>query len=203
MTEILKYSTFLLILLNPFLVIVYLIDIMRKLSFTRFRNVLIRAGIISTLVFILFALLGDVIFSDVIHANFASFQIFGGIVFLLIGLQFVFKGGTAIEGLRGESKYVAGAIAMPILIGPGTISYSVIIGEHLAKIDATLSIIIAITVSVSIMILLKRLHDYIQPKSEELIERYFDISGRITSLVIGTISIDMIMKGINAWMHHT
>jgi small neutral amino acid transporter SnatA (MarC family) len=52
MKEILKYSTFLLILLNPFWVIVYLIDIMRKLSFPRFRNVLIRAGIIGTLVFI-------------------------------------------------------------------------------------------------------------------------------------------------------
>lgn len=41
----------------------------------------------------------------------------GAVVLLAIGLQFVFRGPTAIELLRGESEHLAGAMAMPVLIG--------------------------------------------------------------------------------------
>ena len=97
MTEFVRSGALLLVLLNPFLVIVYLIDVMQKLDRRQFRNVLIRAGLIATAAFCSFAILGDAIFSDIVQANFASFQIFGGIVFLLIGIQFVFRGPTTIE----------------------------------------------------------------------------------------------------------
>ena len=78
----------LLMLLNPFLLILYLIDLVQDLDRQTFRMVLVRAGVISSSVFTLFALLGDALFNEVLQARFASFQIFGGIVFLLIGLQF-------------------------------------------------------------------------------------------------------------------
>ena len=68
--------------------------------------------------------------------EFVFFQIFGGIVFLLIGLQFVFRGPNAIEILRGEPDYLAGAFAMPVLIGPGTLSASVVVGNRLSPLAA-------------------------------------------------------------------
>ena len=133
------------------------------------------------------------------QAEFASFQIFGGVVFLLIGLQFVFRGPTAIEMLRGESENLAGAIAMPILVGPGTISASVIIGKRHAVIPACGVVLIAVLVSIVIMIGLKFLHDFVKPKHEPLIQRYIEIAGRITALFVGTISTEMIMRGVLDW----
>ncbi|HRX15573.1 MAG TPA: MarC family protein, partial [Spirochaetota bacterium] len=130
MAEFIKSILLLLVLLNPFLVVIYLIDIIQKLDSKRFRNVLIRAGFIAAAVFVCFSILGTAVFSSFFQVDFASFQIFGGIVFLLIGIQFVFKGPDAIEVLRGESEHIAGAVAMPVLIGPGTISASVVIGER-------------------------------------------------------------------------
>lgn len=200
MGEIIELALFLLVLLNPFLVIVYLLDALQTLSKKRFRQVLFRAGIVSFIVFCMFALLGDAIFSSIIQANFASFQIFGGIVFLIIGMQFMFKGGVAIEGLRGESKHLVGAVAMPILIGPGTLSYSVVIGKRLFPVEAILSIFIAVFVSVSVIVLLKWLHDFIHERNEEIVQRYFDIAGRIMSLLVGTISVEMIMLGLQEWI---
>ncbi len=197
---IVKSVGLLLVLLNPFLIIVYLIDIVKKKSERVFLKILIRAGIISFVVFSLFALLGDSIFADVFNASFASFQIFGGIVFLLTGIQFIFKGGASIETLRGESKHVAGAIAMPIFIGPGTISYSVLIGEQLDKFSSVLAVAITIALCVSIIFLLKVLHDKIQPKKEELIEQYIDIAGRIIAFLLGTVSIELIMTGAQFWL---
>lgn len=202
MKDIVRSVLMLLVLLNPFLLIVYLIDIVKKKSFRTFSAILARAGIISFIVFASFAILGDSIFDNVFNARFASFQIFGGVVFLITGLQFVFKGNASIESLRGESKHIAGAIAMPIFIGPGTISYSVIIGEKHDKLTAILAIIIAILLCITLIILLKKLHDKIHKKREELIEQYIDIAGRVIALLIGTISIELIMSGLSYWFNN-
>jgi small neutral amino acid transporter SnatA (MarC family) len=144
--------------------------------------------------------LGDVIFRDILKTNFASFQIFGGVIFLIIGVNFVFHGTSAIDALRGESSDVSGAIAMPILVGPGTISASVLIGQRLTIPQAVLAIVITVMFSVTVMIGLKSLHDYIQKKREVIVERYIEVAGRILALYIGTISIDMIMRGMQKWV---
>ncbi len=200
MNEFFRSTALLLVLLNPFLVIIYLIDVVQKLDARQFGRVLLRAGLITTAVLCCFAVLGDAVFSKVIHAEFASFQIFGGIVFLIIGLQFVFRGPNAIELLRGESEHVAGAIAMPILIGPGTISASVIIGERHNSAVACAAVISSILISLIIMRLLKTMHDYVKPRREALIQRYIEIMGRITALFVGTVSLEMIMQGLRDWI---
>jgi small neutral amino acid transporter SnatA (MarC family) len=199
MTDFISSSFLLLMLLNPFLVVVYLIDVMQKMESATFRSVLLRAGIISSVVFSFFAIFGDAVFSKIMQVEFASFQIFGGIVFLLIGLQFVFRGPQAIEILRGESEHLAGAIAMPVLIGPGTISVSVIIGKRLDPLMASISIFTAVAISIVIILLLKYLHDIVRTRNERLIQRYIEIAGRITALYVGTISVEMIMQGIRTW----
>ena len=199
MIDLIRSSALLLVLLNPFLLIIYLIDVVQKLDRAQFARVLVRAGLIATAVFWIFAILGDAVFSDVMQADFASFQIFGGVVFLLIGLQFVFRGPTAIELLRGESEHLAGAIAMPILIGPGTISASVIIGKRHDAVPACGAVLSAVVISILLMVGLKALHDFVRPKSEPLIHRYVEIAGRITALFVGTISVEMIMQGVRTW----
>lgn len=199
MPEFIQSFTFLLTLLNPFLIVVYLTEIMRKLNYDQFAVVLLRAGTISSLVFCLFSILGDAIFSQVIQAQFASFQIFGGIVFLIISLQFIFQGNAAISALRGDSGNVAGAIAMPVFIGPGTISASVLAGKNLKAPVAIAAILLAVSLSVGIILLLKRLHDHVQIRDSRLIEGYVNIAGRVTALYVGTIAIEMVMRGLQTW----
>jgi small neutral amino acid transporter SnatA (MarC family) len=200
MTDLIRSATLLFVLLNPFLLIVYLIDVVQKLERRKFVRVLTRAGLIATAVFCCFAVLGDAVFSEVMHAEFASFQIFGGLVFLLIGFQFVFRGPTAIEILRGESEHLAGAIAMPVLIGPGTISASVIVGKRHEPIPACAVVLAAIVLTIVIMVVLKELHDFVRPRREPLVQRYIEITGRITALFVGTVSVQMIMQGIQTWV---
>lgn len=200
MTEFFRSTTLLLTLLNPFLVIVYLSDVLEKLDLRQFTHVLIRAGLIATAVFWCFAIFGEAVFSNIVHAEFASFQIFGGIVFLLIGLEFVFRGPTAIEILRGESEYLAGAIAMPVLIGPGTISASVVVGKRLPVFQACSAVLVALFITILIMAILKAVHDFVRPRREPLIQRYIEIAGRITALFVGTISVQMIMQGLTTWV---
>ena len=199
MIDFIKSTTLLLVLLNPFLVIIYLMDMVEKLDSKQFRQVIIRAGLIACVVFSCFAVLGDMIFSGIVQAEFASFQIFGGVVFLIIGLQFVFQGPKAIEILRGQSEYLAGAVAMPVLIGPGTISASVVIGKRLEPLLACVAVFTAVVISLAIMLVLKMSHDYVLPRKERLIQRYVEIAGRVMALYVGTIAVEMIMQGVRTW----
>ncbi len=86
LNDVLSSIVMLLVLLNPFLIIVYLIDIIKKKSKAIFFKVMIRAGVMSAIVFCAFALLGDVIFREVFHASFASFQIFGDMERMIINI---------------------------------------------------------------------------------------------------------------------
>ncbi len=197
-----KSATLLLALLNPLLLIIYLIDVVKKRDLASFCRILARAGLISVVIFAVFAVLGEVVFSDIMKVQFSSFQIFGGVIFLLIGVQFMLKGPEAIEMLRGESESLPTAIAIPILVGPGTISASVVIGKEAgSSLQAIAAIIMAITVTIGVMILLKILHDYVKPKKEPLIQRYIEIVGRFTAIYIGTVSIEMITNGLADWIN--
>jgi multiple antibiotic resistance protein len=202
MFEIIQSTSLLLALLNPFLLVVYLAGPMQQLDRVQFRQVIARAGVIAGAVFCSFAILGDAIFANVIQANFASFQIFGGIIFVIIGLQFVFRGPAAIEMLQGEARYISGAIAMPVLIGPGTISASVIIGKRLEPVFACLAVLVAVFLSLIIVLLLKAVHDYVLPRKEALVERYIEIVGRVTALYVGTVAVEMIMRGVGTWIEN-
>ncbi len=190
----------LLMLLNPFLLIIYLIDLVQDLERREFRRVMLRAGLISSTVFSVFALLGDVIFEDLLQARFASFQVFGGIIFLLIGIQFLFTGPDALRKIRGAPEHIAGSVAMPIMIGPGTVSASILAGSRLAPLPAVTGIFLTVLITVFVVLILKWLHDFVKPRNEKLIERYVEVMGRITALVIGTYSIEMIMQGLAGWM---
>ena len=200
MNDFIRSVALLFLLLNPFLVIIYLVDVVQKLEQLQFQHVMLRAGLIALGVFCGFAILGDTVFSRFMQADFASFQIFGGLVFLLIGLQFVFRGSSAIEVLRGGSAHVAGAIAMPILIGPGTISAAVIIGQRHDALTACGAIAVSVAGSILIILGLKRAHDWVRPRNEPLVERYIEVAGRITALFVGTFSIQMIMQGVRTWV---
>lgn len=203
MDEIIKSAALLFVLLNPFLLIVYLTDIVQRLDQKEFNSVLLRATFIASVVFCVFSFLGDAIFIRFMQVEFASFQIFGGIVFFLIGIQFVFRGPGAIEILQGESKHLAGAIAMPVFIGPGTISAAIIIGKKHDPFLASAIVVTMVFICGGTLVLLKMLHDAMLPRKEAIVQRYLEIAGRVTALVVGTIAIDMIMRGLNTWVGKT
>jgi len=188
------------VLLNPFLLGLYLQDIIRELSFRTFAGVVLRASLISGTVFVAFGISGDRIFSDLFHVRFAAFQIFGGIVFLLIGIHYVLYGGRALKTWRGDPDYLAGTVAMPFMIGPGTISASVIIGAQMSMQSTIISIATAVFLAAVAIILLKYIHDVLKKKKEALVYRYIEVTGRIMSLFVGTYAIEMILQGLEAWL---
>ncbi len=198
--QFIKSVLLLFVLLNPPLMTVYLLDLIRGLDRTTFNRVLLRGGAISAAVFAAFAVTGDAIFTDLLQVRFAAFLLFGGLIFLLIGVRFVMIGPDAIQQLRGQPEHLAGSVAMPFMIGPGTVSASILIGAQLKSPALSIAaILVALASTLLGVIVLKQLHDWVRQRNAELVERYVDIVGRISALIIGTIAVEMILQGIDLW----
>lgn len=188
------------VLLNPFIMSVYLLELVKGLESRAFSIQLLRAGIISFVVFALFALAGDVIFETVFQIHFSSFLIFGGITFLIIGIRLILGASAPIEALHPASGQISGSIAMPFIVGPGTISASVLAGSRLPPVAAVAAIGIALVAALVAIIGFKCLHDYVQRHNEKLIHRYVEVAGRVTALFTGSFAIEMILRGIDGWL---
>ncbi|WP_213316485.1 MarC family protein [Acinetobacter baumannii] len=191
-------STFILFfsLLNPFLMSIYMIGLIRHTETRVFNKALIQGSLIEYVVFLLFAWGGEAIFNRYLNVRFESFLIFGGLIFLVIGYRYVFQGADTIGEMRGAPEHLAGTVAMPFMIGPGTISAAVVTGMSMSLLEAAIVIALVLFVSCSVLIAMKFSHDHLRYSHAKYIDRYFDIVGRLAALLIGTIAVDMIVNGV-------
>ncbi|MFT6349976.1 MAG: multiple antibiotic resistance protein [Psychromonas sp.] len=192
--ELLKASSILFVLLNPFLISIYLIGLIRELSLREFMKVMIRAHVISGIVFVIFAIAGEGVFENIFNVRFGAFLIFGGLIFLWIGIQSIFSGQVILIDTHGDPGHIAGSIAMPFMIAPGTISASVLIGSSLPAPNAAIAVISAIFFSLVSIIVFKLIHDPLKKRNERLLNRYVEVFGRVVALFTGTYAIEMIAR---------
>ncbi len=197
--EFVKSAMLLFVLLNPFFISVYLLDLIQDMAWTAFAAVLLKGAAISSVVFVTFALAGETIFTDVLQVRFASFLLFGGLLFIVVSLRYFFIGAEALRELRGDPDFAAGSIAMPFMIGPGTVSASVWAGHRLPAGLAVAAVLIPVAGSVVAVIVLKRIYDVARQRNEAVVTRYLDVIGRIMALVTGTFAVEMIFRGLETW----
>ena len=187
------------VLLNPFILSIYLLEVVTALEFREFARQLFRAMVISFVVFASFAWAGEALFESAFQVRFFAFRIFGGITFLIIGIRLI-TGVREIVGPRVTGEQMAASIAMPFIVGPGTISASVIAGARLDWGWAVLAIALAQASALAALLLFKRVHDHIRANREPLLHRYTEIVGRAAALFAGSFAIDMILRGVEDWL---
>ncbi|MCB9095365.1 MAG: MarC family protein [Halobacteriovoraceae bacterium] len=188
-------------LLNPLFMSIYFLDFFKSMKSDMLNRVLFRGAFIAFLVFCLCALVGDRLFTDVLHARFLSFQVFGGLILLTFGYRMVFEGNEALTIWREKPDHIVGAIAMPFFIGPGTIMAAIVAGTKLSAKMSILSISIAMISTVMSIVFLKKLYDHLNQKNEKLVQAYINITGRVMALAVGTFAIEMILSGLESWIH--
>jgi small neutral amino acid transporter SnatA (MarC family) len=192
--------TLLLVILNPFALSVYLVDVLQGHALASVTKMLVRALFIAAVVMGIFAVFGERLFTDVLHVRFFAFQVFGGIVFLIIGLKFILDGSGTMTLLRGEPAQLAGAVAMPFLIGPGTVSASALAGARHGALVGPLVVVASLASTGIILIFLKLVFDRLKTTNAALLERYTEVAGRVSGFLAGSISVEMIASGLETWI---
>lgn len=175
---------------------IYMLGMIKNLDAKVFIKSLIQGSIIAFIVFMMFAWGGEAIFSKYLNLRFEAFQIFGGLIFLVIGYRFVFQGADTVGEIRGDAKNLAGTVAMPFMIGPGTISAAVVTGLKMPIGGAAGVIGLTLVCTCSVLILMKLSHDFLRHKHAQYIDYYVEVVGRLSALLVGSIAVDMIISGV-------
>ena len=138
----------------------------------------------------LFLIFNKMIF-DILGLNIASFQIAGGILLFLLGIQEAL--GIEIGHSKGHSASAAGVvIGTPLLCGPGAITTVML----LSKDYGFLVPFIAITLSLIATWLVLYYSENIQ---RVLGEGVTDIMGKVLGMLVAAIAVNIIANGIMAY----
>lgn len=185
------------VILNPFALCLYLSGIIEDLGSTEFFKVLSFASLISYVVFVIFAIFGDKLLITVFSVRTEALRCFGGLVFLVVAYNYVTKGPEAAAILRGSLEELPSQIAVPFMIGAGTITQAILIGKKTNAFSSVIILLFAVSISTAFVLIFKYIRDKIKERNIQTFDRYVNILSRINGLIIGAISIEMIVSGIN------
>jgi multiple antibiotic resistance protein len=139
----------------------------------------------------LFLVFNTAIFS-ILGLNFPAFQIAGGIILFLLGIQEAL--GIEIGHCKEHAKTAAGVvIGTPLLCGPGTITTVML----LSKDYGLLIPFIAITLSLLATWLILYYAEFIQRILGDVVT---DIMGKVLGMLVAAIAVKIIASGILAYI---
>ncbi|GAB3538344.1 MarC family protein [Pontibacter brevis] len=190
-----------LVMLNPFALFLYLKPVMNDLSDADFRSVFLKATMISFSIFLVFLLFGDVVFQKVFRINFESFRIFGGIVLFSFAYVFIVQGKKAFIQIKGDLHDLASEIALPFMVGAGTISLTILMSEQLELWQGVVSLALIMLANFIIIMGLKQIRRGMRSKSvQTAFDKNMELLLRINGFFLGAIGVDMVVTGISKLM---
>lgn len=187
-----------LVMLNPFALFLYLKPVMKDLSDADFRRVFIKASMISFCIFLVFLIFGDLVFQQIFRINFESFRIFGGIVLFSFAYIFIVQGKKAFIQIKGDLHELASEIALPFMVGAGTISLTILMAEELKLWEGVLSLVAIMLINFLFIMGLKYLRRSMHSKKiQAAFDKNMELLLRINGFFVGAIGIDMVVTGIS------
>lgn len=187
-----------LVMLNPFALFLYLKPVMKDLSDADFRAVFLKATVISFFIYLIFLLFGDIVFQKVFRINFESFRIFGGIVLFSFAYIFIVQGKKAFIQIKGDLHDLASEIALPFMVGAGTISLTILMSEQLELWQGVLSLFLIMLINFIIMMGLKQIRRSMRSKNVQMaFDKNMELLLRINGFFLGAIGVDMVVTGID------
>ncbi len=193
-----QYIIAFLVMLNPFAMFLYLRPVMKELDDKTFYKVLWKASFISFIIFALFLFSGNFLFENVFHINFESFRVFGGIIIFSFSYLFIVGGRKALVQLKEDLDDLASEIALPFMIGAGTISLTLLMAYEISMMAAFLGIILILSLNFLTIGFLKFFKDHIRSKNFQIaFDKNMELLLRLNGFFLGAIGINMIVTGLN------
>jgi len=183
-------------ILNPFALCLYLLGVMDDLESRAFIRVLFWASGISLIVFWTFALAGERVLVGFLRISPEALRIFGGVIFFVVAYNYVTRGYRAAELLRGSLEELPSAIALPFMIGAGTITQAILLGKKHGPCLSMFLLFLGLCICFVVVIAFKLIRDHLKQAREKVFERYINILSRINGLLIGAISTEMVVSNI-------
>ncbi|MCF8302690.1 MAG: hypothetical protein K9I94_05375 [Bacteroidales bacterium] len=184
-------------MLNPFALFLYLQPVMEDLSKGDFVKVLFKASLISLMIFLVFFISGNYFFEGIFRISFDSFRIFGGVVIFSFAYLYIVKGQKAMIVFKEDLDDLASEIALPFMVGAGTISIAVLMGEKLEIWQGLIVLAMVAVINFLFLLMMKHFRDGIRKtKFQIAFDKNVEVLIRLNGFVLGSIGISMIVQGI-------
>lgn len=170
-----------------------ILALIQDYSFTDQRRILIREGIISFIIVILFQYLGE-IFLGMLRIQDYALSLCGGVLLLIIALEMIFpKRGEKTTDAPQQEPFIV-PIATPLLGGAGVISMVMLLGKEEANpLKVSLAIIIA---WVGVILVLA-----VAPYMQKLLgKRGLLAVEQMMGMLLAIIAVDVLVKGIKMFI---
>jgi len=186
-----------LIMINPFAQVLYLKSVIDDLDVKTFSLIYAKASIISFAIYVIFALIGDEIFTQFFKIRFESFKIFGGIIIFAYAFSFIMYGAKSMIQTKENLDDLASEIALPFMVGSGTLYLSILIGRSASSFGVILGTIFSIILlNYSLVWLFVFIKDQFRRRQQIAFDKYMGIFMRLNGFFMGAIGIHMILDGI-------
>lgn len=197
LSNMINYILAFLVMLNPFAMFLYLRPIMHELDNKTFYKVLWKASLTSFIIFFIFLATGNILFEQIFQIHFESFRIFGGIVIFSYSYLFIVGGKKALIHLKEDLDDLASEIALPFMIGAGTISLTVLMAYEQTIMKSTITIFIILALNFLAIALLKTTRDMIKSKQFQVaFDKNMELLLRLNGFFLGAIGVNMIITGL-------
>jgi len=188
-TEIISASAMMVVVINPFSKMFYIMILKEQYSEKDLIYVVSRSNLIGLLILIIFAIAGSFILSVIFNIDVNALRIAGGIVLAKIGFTYLEKGGKfTIEKTQSILEMSAVPIATPLIAGPAAITTVITISVEYSILVACFATTIAIIINSLFMLSSLFI-------SERLGKTTISILIRILGLFIMAVGIQMIIIG--------
>lgn len=192
-----KLAISFLIFMNPFAQFLYLKDVADDLDLKTFAGVYGRATIMSLLIYLFFAYVGEGIFTHFFSIKFDAFRIFGGIIIFSYAFLFIMNGAKGMVRMKENLDDLASEIALPFIVGAGTIYLSIVIGHKATHFTWAFASITGVMIVNYLAVLgLAGLKDLLKRKRRVAFDKYVGIAMRLNGFFMGAIGVNMIIDGI-------
>lgn len=151
----------------------------------RRKKIIQQAILTASLILIAFAVLGKGVF-DYFNLSFESFQIAGGILLFLIGLDMV-RG--RIKQYKYDRNFGVVPLGIPLIAGPGAITMTIILSQTYGLKTAIISIVVAMILMELTLAFCTNIMKIIGTKSSETLTR-------IMGILLTVIAVQFILNGL-------
>jgi multiple antibiotic resistance protein len=185
-SDLLKAVIALFIIVDPFGNIPVFIGLTEQMTGDYRKKVYNTAVIVSIILLLVFAFTGKEIL-DVFGLSLESFKVAGGILLLIISIRIIISGFH--ENPESPESLGAVPIAMPLLVGPGAITTTILNLQEFRTAVAVLAVLIVLGLSWVILRFINSIYRVLGIVGSMLI-------ARVMALIIAGIAIQYILSGV-------
>ena len=185
-----EMTLMLLLVVDPFGNLPFVLSILRNLPMQRFRQVVLREVLLAFLILLFFALTGDLLLRY-LEVEQASLNVAGGIILFLIAIHMIFRSSLEIFHDQYADDPFLVPIAVPSIAGPSAVTVVIILRTRAqaAPVEIVLALVFVLSVTAIILLAGRSLSRVLGRRGLLALEKFM---GMLLSLV----SVNMILTGI-------